>query len=132
MSAPKSVFGARPAAQSMPVTLPTDNFAGVGPLSQASTNATAVVVGSGLDARNHATVCYTIAVATHDVDWSVFGANASDYSDEVAVLVATKVVAAAHSSYTAAPAPYSYYRVKIIDDAGGTHGTATVSGIVKG
>jgi hypothetical protein len=102
-----------------------------GAVVQVSTNATAVVAGAEIDATQLRTVCYTIAVATHDVDWSVFAANASDYSDEVAVLNATKVSAGGNGSYTASPAPYRYYRVKIIDDVGGTHGQATVNGIAK-
>lgn len=102
-----------------------------GAVQQASTNATANVAGVEIDATQYRTVCYTIAVATHDVDWSVFGANSADYSDEVAVLAATKVAAGANSSYSASPAPFRYYRVKIIDDVGGTHGTATVNGICK-
>lgn len=104
----------------------------VAPAAQASTASTVVVTDSGIDARAWITVCYTISVATQAIKWSVFGANASDYSDEVAVLTATTVAAAAASSYTASPAPYSYYRVKIIDDSGGVHGTATVRGVVKG
>ncbi len=102
-----------------------------GAIPQASTNATVVVAGAEIDATQFRSVCYTIAVATHDVDWSVFGANASDYSDEVAVLAATKVSAGANSSYSVAQAPFRYYRVKIVDDVGGTHGTATVNGIAK-
>ena len=35
------------------------------------------------------------------------------------------------STYVVAQAPYAYYRVKIIDTVGNTHGTATLAGIVK-
>lgn len=104
----------------------------VGPIAQASTNATANVAGAEIDARQWRTVCYNVAAAGNAVDWSVWGANASDYSDEVAVKAATKVNAGANDTYAASPAPYAYYRVKIIDDVGGTHGTATVNGIAKG
>lgn len=102
------------------------------PTGQLSTASTAVVTSSDLDTGPHLTVCYTVKVATNAIKWSVFGANVSDYSDEVAVLSAATVAAAASSSYTATPAPFRYYRVKIIDDSGGVHGTATVSGIAKG
>lgn len=102
------------------------------PDAQASTASTAVVTGSGLDTGPHLTACYTIKVATNAIKWSVFGANVSDYSDEVAVLSAATVASGANSSYTASPAPFRYYRVKIIDDSGGVHGTATVNGIAKG
>lgn len=100
------------------------------PAAQASTNATAVVTGSGLDAGPYDLISYTIVIATEDVDWSVFGANSSDYSDEVAVVSATTVGAGTASSYTA-DAGYRYYRVKIIDTVGDTHGTATVRGLAK-
>lgn len=102
------------------------------PDAQASTASTAVVTGSELDAGPHLTACYTIKVATNAVKWSVFGANASDYSDEVAVLSATTVASGAASSYAASPAPFRYYRVKVIDDSGGSHGSVTVRGIAKG
>jgi hypothetical protein len=111
-------------------TLPAALVTGaVGP--QTSTNATVVVTGAELDVTQYKTVAYTAIAATHDVDWSVFGANAADYSDEVAVLAATKITAGSNASYTANPAPYRYYRVKVIDDVGGTHGTITVNGIAK-
>lgn len=102
-----------------------------GPIVQPSTSGTVVVAGAEIDATQMKTVCYTGLAATHDVDWSVWGANVSDYSDETAVLAATKIAAGAAGSYTAAPAPYRYYRVKVIDDVGGTHGTITVNGIAK-
>ena len=102
-----------------------------GAVTQVSTSGTVVAAGSEMDATQYKTVAYTITIATHDVDWSVFGANVSDYSDEVALLAATKVSAPGVSSYTAALAPFRYYRVKIIDDVGGTHGTATINGIMK-
>lgn len=116
---------------------PLTNHSGVGvniitPTAQASTASTAVVDGSEFDARAWRSLAYTIKVATQDVTWSVFGANASDYSDEVAVLSPASVAAGAGSSYAVAQAPYAYYRVKIIDTVGGVHGTATVRGILKG
>lgn len=104
----------------------------VAPDAQASTASTAVVTGSEMDARPWRSVAYTIKVATNSVDWSVFGANASDYSDEVAVQAAATVAAGAASSYAVAQAPYSYYRVKIIDTSAPNHGTATVRGVMKG
>lgn len=104
----------------------------VAPTPLSSTASTAVVTGSEMNMRPWRTLAYTISVVTNGVKWSVFGANADDFSDEVAVLSATTVAAAASSSYAASPAPYAYYRVKIIDDSGGSHGTATVRGIAKG
>jgi predicted RNA methylase len=102
-----------------------------GALAQASTASTVVVTGSDVDMRAYKTLSYTISVVTFAVSWSVFGANVSDYSDEVAVLSATSVAAAASSSYTVTNAPYAYYRIKIIDTVGGSHGTATINGLGK-
>lgn len=103
-----------------------------GALSQASTASTVVVTGSDMDATQFASVSYTIKVITNDVGWSVFGANVSDFTDEVAVQAATQVVAGAAGSYSVAQAPFRYYRVKVIDQVGGSHGTATVNGVRKG
>ncbi len=103
-----------------------------GILTQTSTAGTVAVTGSTIDARQWLTIVYTIIVATHDVDWSVWGANSADYSDEVQVLAPVKVTAGSNSSYTANPAPFAYYRVKIIDDVGASHGLCTVRGICKG
>ncbi len=90
-----------------------------------------VLAGAETDARVWFSLCYTIKVITNPVTCSVWGANAADYSDEVAVLSPVSVAASAASSYAVAPAPYSYYRVKIIDTSGGSHGVATVRGIAK-
>ena len=84
-----------------------------------------------MDVRPWRSLSYTIVVATQAVNWSVFGANASDFSDEVAVLAAATVVAGATSSYASTQFPYAYARVKVIDTVGGVHGTATVYGIAK-
>ncbi len=99
---------------------------------QTSTASTAVVTGTDIEVSQMKVLSYTAIVATHDVDWSVFGANVSDFSDEVAVLAATKIVLSGVSSYSASPPPYRYYRVKVIDDVGGTHGTITINGIARG
>ncbi|HVW37517.1 MAG TPA: hypothetical protein VHB99_09430, partial [Pirellulales bacterium] len=87
--------------------------------------------GAEIDARQWRTVCYNVSVAGNNILWSVWGANASDYSDEVAVKAAAQVNVGAADSYAASPAPYAYYRVKIVDAVGGTHGTATVNGTAK-
>ena len=103
-----------------------------GAIEQASVNTDAVVDGSEIDARPWSSLAYTIAVATNDVTWTVFGANSSDYSDEVAVNGPASVAAAAASSYAVDPAPYGHYRVKIKSTVGGAHGVATVAGLAKG
>jgi hypothetical protein len=103
----------------------------VAPAAQASAAAAAVVTGSGIDARPWGSVAYTVAVAAETIQWWVYGANASDYSDEVIVDGPSDVLAAAADSYAVAPAPYAYYRVKVADKVGGTHGTVTVRGIAK-
>lgn len=99
---------------------------------QNSTNTDAVVTGSEIDARAWNSVAYTIIVATNAITWTVFGAHAADYSDEVAVSTPASVAAGANSSYTVAPAPFSHYRVKIKSTSAGNHGAARVTGVAKG
>ncbi len=101
------------------------------PVAQASTNALAAVVGSDVDAQLWRSVCFTIVVATQSIDWSVFGANAAAFTDEVVVQSAATVAAGAASSYAVAQAPFRYYRVKIVSTAPDTHGTATIRATVK-
>ena len=95
----------------------------VSPALQASTNTETVVTDSGMDARPWRSVAYTSKCLTNAIKYSVYGANAADYSDEVA---------GAAASYAVSQAPYGYYRVKIKSDVDDTHGSGTVRGIAKG
>ncbi len=101
------------------------------PAAQASISTAAVVAGSAVDARPWDSLAYTIAIATQAVTWWVYGAHADNFSDEVIVDGPSNVAAAATDTYTVTPPPYAYYRVKIQDQVSGTHGTATVRGILK-
>lgn len=105
------------------------NVEQVAPTAQASTGAYVVLAGSEIDARLWRTLAYTIAIITQSVYWKVFGANASDYSDEQEVLGETSVAAAASGAYTVVNPPYAFYRVKIKSNSG--VGTATLRGIAK-
>jgi hypothetical protein len=111
----------------MPVT--DDNFEEVAPTPLLSTNS--LVALAEIDTGHWKSLAYTIAVATNSVDWTVFGANADDYSDEQVVQAEASVAAAATGTYAVAQAPYRYYRVKIKSTVPGDHGTATVRGIAK-
>ncbi len=102
-----------------------------GGIAGTSTNATAVVSGTEMDASQWRSVAYTCSVAGNAIKWSVFAGNLSNYADEVAVLAATTIAANAANSYATTQAPYLYYRAKIIDDALNTHGTVTIYGAVK-
>lgn len=102
------------------------------PAAQASVNADTLLAGSAIDMRPWRSLAYTILVATNDVDWTVYGANQADYSDEVAVQAEATVVAGAAATYAVAQAPYAYYRVKIHSHVAGVHGTATLAAIAKG
>ena len=101
----------------------------VAPAAQTSTAAYVVLAGSEMNMIDFITLAYTVKVATQSINWKVFGANQSDYSDEVEVQGETLVAAAAAGSYAVSPAPYAYYRVKIVDGAG--HGDVTLAGIGK-
>lgn len=102
-----------------------------GAVAGTSTASTAVATGAEIDATQFGSVSYTIKVAANSVDWSVFGANISDYTDEVAVLAATTVASGAAGTYAATVAAYRFYRVKIIDSSGGSHGTVIINGVAK-
>jgi hypothetical protein len=103
----------------------------VSPVAQASANAAAVVTGCELDARGWNALSYTIKVITNAVDWVVYGANSSDYSDEVEVQAEATVAASGVGSYSVSLPPFLYYRVKIHSHVADTHGTATVVGVCK-
>jgi len=105
------------------------NFATVAPDPLLSTNS--LVALAPIDTGPWLSLAYTIAVATNSVDWTVFGANEADYSDEQVVQAEAAVGAAATGTYAVAQAPYRYYRVKIKSTTPGAHGTATVVGIAK-
>lgn len=107
----------------------TNNFETVAPTPLLSTNS--LVALAAIDVGPWLSLAYTIAVATNSIDWTVFGANAADYSDEQVVQAEAAVAAAATGTYAVAQAPYRYYRVKIKSTVAGTHGTATVVGIAK-
>ena len=104
----------------------------VAPAAQASVNAETVLAGSEMDMRAWRSLAYAVKVITNTITWWVYGANASDYSDEVIVNGPTDVLAAAASSYAVAQAPYAYYRAKIQSKVAGVHGTVTLGGIAKG
>ncbi len=104
----------------------------VTPTAVASSAVLTVVAGSEVDSRGWRSLAYTIKNAgANSVDWTVFGANLADYSDEVVVQAATTVANAASGSYSTTQAPFAFYRVKIVDTAAPNHGTVTVVGTSK-
>ena len=100
------------------------------PVEQASTDTAAIVLGCNQDARPWTSICYTIKGKTQTITWWVYGANNSDFSDEVSLYTAD-VTSTGKDSYAVSQAPYAYYRVKIISKAGGVVGSPTVYGIAK-
>ena len=108
-------------------------FYDTGALEQTSTNTETAVVGSGVDARAWRSLCATIynADEANTVQWSVYGANASDYSDEVAVQALTDVGPLAAGTYSTTQAPYAYYRIKIHSKVDDAHGACTVYVVLK-
>src|SRR3990167_3279189 len=111
----------------MPVT--TDNFETVAPAGLASTNS--LVALAAIDTGPWKSLAYTIKVITASVDWTVFGANAADYSDEQIVQAEAAVAAAGKSFYAVAQAPYRYYRVKIKSTGAGKPRPAPPGGGAK-
>lgn len=102
------------------------------PDDQASVNALTVLAGSEIDARAWRSVAYTLQVITASVNWTVFGANESDYSDEVEVQAEAAVAANATGSFSDGEAPFGHYRAKIKSTVADTPGTATLRGLAKG
>jgi hypothetical protein len=98
------------------------------PVAQASVDADTVLAGSELDARLWGSASYTIKVATAAIHWTVYGANVSDYSDEVVAQTEASVGIGAVGSYAVAPPVYRYYRAKIHSAGAGVPGTATLRG----
>lgn len=84
-----------------------------------------------LDVRGWRSVSYTIKAATAEIDWTVYGANLEDFSDEVIVQAEAGVAAAAVGSYSTAQAVWGFYRVKVKSAAVDTPGEATIAGIAK-
>ena len=102
------------------------------PAAQASVNADAVLAGSGIDMRPWRSLAYTVRAASNDIDWTVYGANAADYTDEVVVNAEALLASGATATYAVALAPYAFYRVKIRSHVAGAHGTVTLAAIAKG
>lgn len=108
------------------------SFLQVAPAAQASTAAYVVLAGSELDVRGYRSIAYTMTNITNTISFEVFGANLATYADEVLASGPTDIAAVAAGSYVVAQTPYAYYRVKIIDKVGASHGTVTLAGIAKG
>jgi hypothetical protein len=103
-------------------------YSTVAPVAQTSTASVVVLAGCEFDARTWKSLAYTFVAAAQTVTWTVWGANAATYADEVQLQTAIPAVGTP-SSYAVAPPPYAYYRVKIVNGDGA--GSATVRGIVK-
>ncbi len=104
----------------------------VDPTAQASIDAETVLAGSALDASIFAALSYTIEnTGANSIDWTVYGANQSDFSDEVEVMAAAAVAAAAIDSYTETPPPFRFYRVTINATVGAAQGIGTLHGVTK-
>ncbi len=101
------------------------------PIAQASVNTLTLLANSDMDARIWEALSYTISVITDSVDWTVFGANQSDFSDEVAVQAAASIAAGASGNYSIHVPVFGFYRVKIASTVADTPGTATLVGRVK-
>jgi hypothetical protein len=103
----------------------------VSPNNQASTALAAVVTGSEIDARPFRSISYTLLNANNTITYWIYGAHRLDFADEVIASGPTDILASAVGSYSVSPAPFSYYRVKIQDKVGGSHGTVAVVGLAK-
>lgn len=112
--------------------------------AQTSTNDNpTVVTDSAMDIRSFTYAGYNVVVTTNTMKISVYGGNASDFSDEG--LITTAVANAAgvwrwvggnsmladSASHAPQPLPYGYVRMKFQTNAGGANGTITWTGMAK-
>ncbi len=99
----------------------------------AQTSTSSYVVAAAMDAQAATQVKWAANSATNDVTWEVYGSNSAVFAGEVLVHGPENVVALAASvSYLDAAPAYRYYRVKIKDTVGGTHGVAFITGLSLG
>jgi hypothetical protein len=99
--------------------------------AQDATDTLTAVSGSNLDARKRTSLSYTLKIATQNVRWSVFAANSEDYSDEAVVQAEATVTAGSVGTYSVAPAPFGFYRIKMRTAVAGVVGSATIAGLAK-
>lgn len=105
-------------------------------ISQLSTDVDVVVSGSELDCRGCRNASYTFSSVTNNVTATIFAANKSDFSDEVAfssavgsVVVGTPKSWVGQATGTApANCVFAFLRVKIKASSGGSQGTITING----
>lgn len=107
--------------------------------SQLSTDSAAVLSGSELDCRGCRNASYTCSSVTNNVTVTVYAANKSDFSDEVAFSSAIgSVVVGTNKSWVgqatgAAPANcvFAFLRLKINASTPGSQGTLTCVGYAQ-
>ena len=104
-----------------------------GALEQTSTNTETAVTGSNLDAGPWTTIAYTVINSdeANTVQFSVYGANVSDFSDETVVSALTDIAPLAAGSYSTTQVAFRYYRVKIHSKVDNAHSACVVNGICK-
>src|SRR6185369_16235211 len=99
-------------------------------VGQAATDPLTPYTETVLDARSFSgSVSYVMKATTQNVRWTVFGSNDSAFAAEVVVQAEATVVPGTPASYTSAPAPFSFYRVKLRTAVAGVVGTADINGI---
>ena len=91
---------------------------------------TNVALGA-IDLGTALSLVYTLTVVTNNLKWTVYGANAADYSDEVEAQAEATVNVGAIGTYSTTQAIYRYYRAKLKAAVGGSQGTGTIRGVAK-
>jgi len=104
-----------------------------GDLVQASANLETAVTGSNVNTRVWKSLAYTIVNnhAANTAQWAIYGANADDFSDEVAVQALADVAPTAAASYSTTQSAFAYYRVTIHSKVDDAHASCTVRGVQK-
>lgn len=89
------------------------------------------VAASVLSGGPYGVLSYTIHVTTNDIKWEVFGANLATFTDEISVQSEATVVIGANGSYTATPAPFRFYRVKVRAAVSASQGNVQINAVAR-
>jgi len=97
-----------------------------------TTSSWAPIPATQIDCSAASKIIVSAAAKLKGASYQVFGANASDFSDEVSVLGPTTVLVDAWNYQTISSPVKTYYRVKVQDAVSGDHATVFVSFVAFG
>ena len=125
------VFTVQGIASAYPVSI--NRYATViTPSATASTNAYVLVPNALLDTLNSFLCTFTIFNSgANSLNWKVIAGNTSGLNEDIEAQAEATVAAGAYGTFSATPAVWRYYGVKIKSTVDDTPGEGTVTGITK-